>query len=55
MRISFEAACSKGSQMLHRVFAASALLLLSATALLAHPAEEAGGGEASLKLPDLTR
>jgi len=40
--------------MLHRVFAASALLLLSATALLAHPAEEAGGGEASLKLPDLS-
>ncbi|MFI5098095.1 MAG: sodium-translocating pyrophosphatase [Candidatus Acidiferrales bacterium] len=43
-----------GSRMLHRVFAASALLLLSATALLAHPAEEAGGGEASLKLPDLS-
>ncbi|HXR32695.1 MAG TPA: sodium/proton-translocating pyrophosphatase, partial [Verrucomicrobiae bacterium] len=40
--------------MLHRVFAASALLLLSATALLAQPAEEAGGGEASLKLPDLS-
>src|SRR5208337_534594 len=40
---------------LHRVFAALALLLLSATALLAHPAEEAGGGEASLKLPDLTQ
>ncbi|HYW65501.1 MAG TPA: sodium/proton-translocating pyrophosphatase, partial [Candidatus Dormibacteraeota bacterium] len=29
-------------------------MLLSATALLAHPAEEAGGGEASLKLPDLS-
>jgi K(+)-stimulated pyrophosphate-energized sodium pump len=55
MRILFEAARSKGSRMLHRVFAASALLLLSATALLAHPAEEAGGGEASLKLPDLTQ
>jgi K(+)-stimulated pyrophosphate-energized sodium pump len=54
MRISFEAALSVGSRMLHRVFAASALLLLSATALLAHPAEEAGGGEASLKLPDLS-
>ncbi|MGB8495234.1 MAG: sodium-translocating pyrophosphatase [Candidatus Acidiferrum sp.] len=54
MRNLFEAARSKGSRMLHRVFAASALLLLSATALLAHPAEEAGGGEASLKLPDLS-
>ncbi|MGB2679253.1 MAG: sodium-translocating pyrophosphatase [Candidatus Acidiferrum sp.] len=54
MRILFEAARSKGSRMLHRVFAASALLLLSATALLAQPAEEAGGGEASLKLPDLS-
>src|SRR5208337_752074 len=54
MRISFEAARSKGSRLLHRVFAASALLLLSATSLLAHPAEEAGGGEASLKLPDLS-
>jgi K(+)-stimulated pyrophosphate-energized sodium pump len=54
MRISFEAARSSGSRMLHRVFAASALLLLSATALLAQPAEEAGGGEASLKLPDLS-
>src|SRR5208337_1349771 len=53
MRISFEAARSMGSRMLHRVFAASALLLLSATALLAQPAEEAGG-EASLKLPDLS-
>jgi K(+)-stimulated pyrophosphate-energized sodium pump len=40
--------------MLHRVFAASALLLFSATALLAQ-SEEAGGGEASLKLPDLTQ
>jgi K(+)-stimulated pyrophosphate-energized sodium pump len=54
MRISFEAARSMGSRLLHRVFAASALLLLSATASLAHPAEEAGGGEASLKLPDLS-
>ena len=54
MRILFKAARSMGSRMLHRVFAASALLLLSATALLAHPAEEAGGGEASLKLPDLS-
>ena len=54
MRISFEAARTMGSRLLHRVFAASALLLLGATALLAHPAEEAGGGEASLKLPDLS-
>src|SRR5271157_1191793 len=54
MRISFEAACSMGSRMLSRVFAASALTLLSATALLAQSAEEAGGGEASLKLPDLS-
>jgi K(+)-stimulated pyrophosphate-energized sodium pump len=55
MRILFEAARSKGSRMLHRVFAASALLLISATVVLANPAEEAGGGEASLKLPDLTQ
>jgi K(+)-stimulated pyrophosphate-energized sodium pump len=54
MRILFEAARTMGSRLLHRVFAASALLLLSATALLAQPAEEAGGGEASLKLPDLS-
>jgi K(+)-stimulated pyrophosphate-energized sodium pump len=54
MRISFETARSMGSRLLHRVFSASALLLLGATALLAHPAEEAGGGEASLKLPDLS-
>ncbi len=54
MRILFKAARSMGRRMLHHVFAASALLLLSATALLAHPAEEAGGGEASLKLPDLS-
>src|SRR5271165_3076283 len=53
MRILFKAVRSMGSRMLHRVFAASALLLLSATALLAQPAEEAGG-EASLKLPDLS-
>ena len=53
MRILFEAVRSKGSRMLHRVFAASGLLLFSATALLAAPAEEAGG-EASLKLPDLS-
>ncbi len=55
MRISFEAARSMGGRMLHRVLAASALLLLSATALLAHPTGEAGGGEASLKLPDLSQ
>ena len=54
MRISFEAARSMGSRMLHRVLAASALLLLSATALLAHAAEEAAGGEANLKLPELS-
>jgi K(+)-stimulated pyrophosphate-energized sodium pump len=54
MQILFDAARSLGRRTLHRVFAASALLLLSATALLAHPTEEAGGGEASLKLPDLS-
>ncbi len=54
MRILFKAARSMGSRMLHHVLPASALMLLSATALLAHPAEEAGGGEASLKLPDLS-
>jgi K(+)-stimulated pyrophosphate-energized sodium pump len=43
-----------GRRTLHRVFAVSALLLLSATAILASPAEEAAGGEASLKLPDLS-
>ncbi len=54
MRILFKAARSMGSRMLHHVLPASALMLLSATALLAAPAEEAGGGEASLKLPDLS-
>jgi len=54
MEILLDAARSMGRRTLHRVFAASALLLLSATALLAHPTEEAGGGEASLKLPDLS-
>ena len=54
MQISLDAARSMGRRMLHRVFAASTLLLLSASALLARPAEEAGGGEASLKLPDLS-
>jgi len=51
MRILFEAARSKGSRMLHRVFAASALLLLSATALLAHPAEEPEVGRRVLSSP----
>src|SRR5271157_3166205 len=54
MQISLDAALSMGRRTLNRVFAASALLLLSATALLAHPAEEVGGGEANLKLPDLS-
>src|SRR5271166_4305820 len=54
MQISLNAALSMGRRTLNRVFAASALLLLGATALLAHPAEEVGGGEANLKLPDLS-
>jgi len=54
MQILLDAARSMGRRTLHRVFAASTLLLLSASALLAHPTEEAGGGEANLKLPDLS-
>jgi K(+)-stimulated pyrophosphate-energized sodium pump len=54
MRILLDAACRFGGRITKRVFAASALLLLSAGALLARPAEEAAGGEANLKLPDLS-
>src|SRR5271167_4262857 len=38
-----------------RVSGACVLLLLSAATLLARPAEEAVGGEANLKLPDLSQ
>ena len=53
MQILFDAARSMGRRTLQRVFAVSTLLLLGAGALLARPVEEAGG-EAGLKLPDLS-
>jgi len=58
MRISMHAApCSawtSGSRMVKRLCVAAALALFGAISLLAAPAEEAGG-EANLRLPDLTK
>ena len=54
MRILFDAARQLSGRIIKRVFAASALLLLIAGGLFAQSAEEAAGGEANLKLPDLS-
>jgi K(+)-stimulated pyrophosphate-energized sodium pump len=53
MRISIDAAWSRCSAMVKRFPAATAVLLLSACSLLAAQSDEAGG-EANLRLPDLS-
>jgi len=57
MRISMHAAlskvCARGSRLVKRLSAAAVLALFSAISLLAVPADEAGG-EANLRLPDLS-
>jgi K(+)-stimulated pyrophosphate-energized sodium pump len=55
MRISLDAACSLGDHFTRKIPALAVLLLLGAPALLAKAAEEAAGGEANLKLPDLSQ
>ena len=54
MRTWLTSVCSIGGRFISRISAALVLVLLSAAALLARPAEEAGG-EAGLKLPDLSQ
>jgi K(+)-stimulated pyrophosphate-energized sodium pump len=54
MRIWLTSVCSIGGRLLSRISAAAVLVLLSGAAVLARPAEEAGG-EAGLKLPDLSQ
>jgi len=54
MRILMDAAWAKLSPVTKRFSAAAALSLLGAASLLAAPSEEAGG-EAGLRLPDLSR
>jgi len=53
MRTRLTSVCSIGGRFISRISAALVLVLLSGAALLARPAEEAGG-EAGLKLPDLS-
>ena len=53
MRTWLTSVCSIGGRFVSRISAALVLVLLSGAALLARPAEEAGG-EAGLKLPDLS-
>jgi K(+)-stimulated pyrophosphate-energized sodium pump len=48
-----DAACTRGSRILVRLCAAAALALSGATSVFAAPAEDAGG-EANLRLPDLS-
>jgi K(+)-stimulated pyrophosphate-energized sodium pump len=55
MRILLDAACSFGGQFTRKIPALAALLFLGAPALFAKAAEEAVGGEANLKLPDLSQ
>jgi K(+)-stimulated pyrophosphate-energized sodium pump len=55
MRISLDAACSLGGQFTRKISCLAALLFLGAPALFAKAAEEAAGGEANLKLPDLSQ
>jgi K(+)-stimulated pyrophosphate-energized sodium pump len=54
MRTWLTSVCSIGGRFISRISAALVLVLLSGAALLARPAEEAGG-EAGLKLPDLSQ
>ena len=53
MRTWLTSVCTIGGRFISRISAALVLVLLSGTALLARPAEEAG--EAGLKLPDLSK
>jgi K(+)-stimulated pyrophosphate-energized sodium pump len=50
-----EVTAKSGCEFTKRFSAAAALLLVSAAAALAKPAEETAGGEAGLKLPDLSQ
>jgi len=54
MRTWLTSVCSIGGRFISKISAALVLVLLSGAALLARPAEEAGG-EAGLKLPDLSQ
>jgi K(+)-stimulated pyrophosphate-energized sodium pump len=55
MRTWLTSVCSIGGRFISRISAALVLVLLSGAAVLARPAEEAAGGEAALKLPDLSQ
>jgi K(+)-stimulated pyrophosphate-energized sodium pump len=55
MRSWLTSVCSIGGRFISRISAALVLVLLSGAAVLARPAEEAAGGEAALKLPDLSQ
>jgi K(+)-stimulated pyrophosphate-energized sodium pump len=55
MRTWLTSVCSIGGRFISRLSAALVLVLLSGAAILARPAEEAAGGEAGLKLPDLSQ
>jgi K(+)-stimulated pyrophosphate-energized sodium pump len=54
MRTWLTSVCSIGGRFISRISAALVLVLLSGAAILARPAEEAGG-EAGLRLPDLSQ
>ena len=55
MRITMDTAKSTGLVLSKKFAAAAGWLLLGAGTLLAKPAQEAAGGEANLKLPDLSQ
>ena len=55
MRTWLTSVCSIGGRFISRLSAALVLVLLSSAAILARPAEEAAGGEAGLRLPDLSQ
>jgi K(+)-stimulated pyrophosphate-energized sodium pump len=55
MRILLDAACSLGGHFTRKIPVLMALLLLGAQSVVAKAAEEAAGGEANLKLPDLSQ
>jgi len=55
MRTRLTSVCSIGGRFISRISAALVLLLPSGASLLARSAEEVAGGEAGLKLPDLSQ
>src|SRR6202051_2910752 len=55
MRISLHTGCALASQFVGKIPALGALLFFAAPALFAKAADEAAGGEANLKLPDLSQ